>query len=289
MRKRAIVENIVQTIIYTALAVLALCCLFPFVYVFCMSIATADEIAQTSIILIPEKVTFKAYQDIWSSGTITQAYRITLFVTIVGTAFNLLFTTVTAYPLAKKMLPGRNLILLYVLFTMLFSGGMIPLYILVKELGLLNSVWSLMVPGLISVFLLVIMKGFFEQLPDGIEESARIDGAGELTLLVRIVLPLSKPIIATLGLFYAVSHWNSYFDAILYIGNPANYPLQVVLRNILIGTRAITEYSPELLEQMNAFSVQMAAVIVATLPILIVYPFVQKHFTKGVLLGSIKG
>ncbi|PYI52856.1 carbohydrate ABC transporter permease [Paenibacillus flagellatus] len=289
MKRMTAKEKGTQAVIMLLLALLAACCVFPFFYVASLSFTTAGEAIRRGIVLIPEHPVLSAYEQIFSGTLITRAYQVTLFVTVVGTVLNLLFTTATAYPLARKSLPGRNVFLLYIIFTMLFSGGMIPHFLLVKSLGLLNSVWALIIPGLLSAYNMLIMKGFFEQLPEGIEEAARIDGAGELTMIGRIVLPLSAPIIATLGLFYAVGHWNSFFDAILYINDPSKFPLQVVLRGILLGAANLSADNPESIDAVNPLSIQMAAVVVATVPILCVYPFLQKHFTKGVLLGSVKG
>ncbi|HEY0828651.1 MAG TPA: carbohydrate ABC transporter permease [Bacilli bacterium] len=283
-------ERLVYTGIYLVLISIAVVCVFPFLYALSVSFTSASEVTRRGIVLIPEHITLSAYYEILGSSLISNAYKVSLFVTVAGTFLNIFFTMITAYPLARKALPGRQVILLYIIFTMMFSGGMIPHYLLVKELGLLDSVWALIVPGLISAFNLIIMKGFFEQLPEAIDESARIDGAGEVRILMSIVLPLSMPIIATVGLFYAVGHWNSFFDAILYIQDANKYPVQLVLRNILLGATAINnENLPEVNDAVNPISIQMATVMVTTLPILFVYPFLQKHFTKGVLLGSIKG
>lgn len=290
MHKMTASEKIVHVFIYFILLALMAICLFPFLYVLGVSFTSQAEAMRRSIVIIPEHITLAAYKEILGTSLIYSAYKVTLFVTIIGTIFNLTFTMLTAYPLARKSLKGRQFFLLYIVFTMLFSGGMIPHYLLVKELGMLNSLWSLMVPGLISAFNLLIVKGFFEQLPEAIDESARIDGAGELRILWSVVLPLSTPIIATIGLFYAVGHWNSFFDAVLYIQDANKYPLQMVLRNILLGATALNnENIPDMQDAVNPISIQMAAVIVTTVPILLVYPFIQKHFAKGVLLGSVKG
>ncbi|RAU98619.1 carbohydrate ABC transporter permease [Paenibacillus sp. YN15] len=290
MHKLTPAEKIVHALIYLALLALMAICLFPFLYVLGVSFTSQAEAMRRSIVIIPEHITLAAYKEILGTKLIYSAYRVTLFVTVAGTLLNLAFTMLTAYPLARKSLKGRQFFLLYIVFTMLFSGGMIPQYLLVKELGMLNSVWSLVVPGLISAFNLLIVKGFFEQLPEAIDESARIDGAGELRILWSVVLPLSSPILATIGLFYAVGHWNSFFDAVLYIQDADKYPLQVVLRNILLGATALNnENIPDMQDAVNPISIQMAAVIVTTVPILLVYPFIQKHFAKGVLLGSVKG
>ncbi|MEK8129122.1 carbohydrate ABC transporter permease [Paenibacillus filicis] len=282
-------EKMGQAIVYGLLSLLAVLCLFPFVYVVAVSITPESEVLRKGVVLIPETVTFAAYKEVFFSRGIGQAYQITLFRTLVGTALNMLFTVLAAYPLSKKNLPGRSPFLLFIVFTMMFSGGLIPTYLLIRYLGLLNSPWVLIIPGLISAFNLVILKGFFERLPYEIEESARVDGAHELQVLGRIILPLSMPVLATVSLFYGVSHWNSYFDAIVYINDAKLMPLQVVLRNILLNVQSQSAESLSNLEHVSTMALQMAAVVVTTLPILVVYPFLQKHFTQGVLMGSIKG
>ncbi|NQX69951.1 carbohydrate ABC transporter permease [Paenibacillus alba] len=275
---------------YTLLILLAASCVLPFLYVISVSLTPISEvIKKNGLVLIPSHMTLTAYREIMQGGRLLDAYQITIFRVVVGTLLNLLFTVLTALPLSRKSLPGRSWFLLFIVFTMLFNGGIIPSYLLVKEIGLLNSEWSLIIPGLINAFYLMIVKSFFEQLPEAIDEAARIDGAGEISILVRIVLPLSLPIIATVGLFYAVWHWNSYFDALLYINNPESQPVQLFLRQILLASVAISGDAAEAADAVNPISVQMASVVVTTLPILVVYPFIQKHFTQGVLVGSIKG
>ncbi|MEK3915861.1 carbohydrate ABC transporter permease [Paenibacillus sp. FSL H7-0331] len=289
MTKLTLSEKVGRTAIYSILTVIALLTLFPFLYVVVISITPESEVIRRGLVLIPESVTFNAYKTVFGSGSgILPAYQITLFRTIVGTALNLLFTLLGAYVLSKKALPGRSGLLLFVIFTMLFSGGLIPTYIVVRSLELTNTVWALIVPGLISVFNLVVVKGFFEQLPVELEESAKVDGAGELKVLFTIILPLSLPSIATIGLFYAVGHWNSYFDAVIYLNKANLMPLQVILRNILLSSQN------QNMEQVNdatvsSLAIQMASVIVSTVPILCVYPFIQNHFAKGVMIGAVKG
>lgn len=282
-------EKIWQTVVYFILIILALLCLLPFLYVVAVSVTPESEVLRRGIVIIPESFTFIAYKEVFISHGIGQAYKITLFRTIVGTALNVLFTVLAAYPLSKKYLPGRSTFLIFIVFTMMFSGGLIPTYLLIRSLGLLDSPWVLIIPHLISAFNLVIIKGFFEQLPAEIEESARVDGASELQSLWRIILPLSLPVLATISLFYAVGHWNSYFDAIVYLNDSNLMPLQVVLRNILLNVATQSADSIANSGTVSKFAVQMAAIVVTTVPILIVYPFMQKHFTKGVLMGSIKG
>ncbi|WP_141500219.1 carbohydrate ABC transporter permease [Paenibacillus luteus] len=289
MVKLTIGEKAWQSTVYFILIVLSLLCLLPFLYVVAVSLTPESEVLRRGIVIIPESFTFAAYKEVFVSNGIGQAYKITLFRTIVGTALNVFFTVIAAYPLSKKYLPGRSTFLLFIVFTMMFSGGLIPTYLLIRSLGMLNSPWVLIVPHLISAFNLVIIKGFFEQLPAEIEESARVDGASELQSLWKIILPLSMPVLATISLFYAVGHWNSYFDAIVYINDANLMPLQVVLRNILLNIANQSAESMANTGTVSQFAVQMAAVVVTTVPILIVYPFMQKHFTKGMLMGSIKG
>ncbi|MEC0090036.1 carbohydrate ABC transporter permease [Paenibacillus macquariensis] len=282
-------EKVWQAVVYFILILLSLLCLLPFLYVVAVSVTPESEVLRRGIVIIPETVTFLAYKEVFISHGIGQAYKITLFRTIVGTVLNVFFTVIAAYPLSKKYLPGRSSFLLFIVFTMMFGGGLIPTYLLIRSLGLLDSPWVLIIPQLISAFNLVIIKGFFEQLPAEIEESARVDGASELQSLWRIILPLSLPVLSTVSLFYAVGHWNSYFDAIVYINDSNLMPLQVILRNILLNVATQSADSLANSGAVSTFAVQMAAVVVTTVPILIVYPFMQKHFTKGVLLGSVKG
>ncbi|MEK4237127.1 carbohydrate ABC transporter permease [Paenibacillus sp. FSL H7-0714] len=278
-----------QTIIAVILFVFVLLCVLPVFYVIAVSLTPVTETLKRGVILIPYSITFDAYREILSGNGLGSAYQVTIIRTVLGTALNLFFTVITAYPLSRSKLPGRSGFLLYIVFTMLFSGGLIPTYLLIRELHLINTIWVLIVPGLISAFNLVIIKGFFEQLPTELDESAKVDGASEWIILWKIILPLSLPVMATIGLFYAVGHWNAYFDAVIYINDTNLMPLQVVLRNILLNVQLENTDPLNTSTVVSMIAQQMAAVVVATLPILIIYPFVQKHFTKGVLLGSIKG
>ncbi|MGO4499922.1 carbohydrate ABC transporter permease [Paenibacillus sp. 2RAB27] len=290
MRHMTTGDRLAQGVNYLLLSLLAASCVLPFLYVISVSLTPISEfIKKDGLVIIPTHTTLTAYREIMQGGRLLDAYQVTLFRVIVGTLLNLVFTVITALPLSRKALPGRSPILLFIVFTMLFNGGIIPGYLLVKNVGLLDSEWSLIIPGLINAFYLMIVKSFFEQLPEAIDEAARIDGAGEIAILVRIVIPLSVPIIATIGLFYAVWHWNSYFDALLYINSPENQPVQLFLRQILLASVAISGDAAEAANSVNPISVQMASVAITTLPILVVYPFIQKHFTRGVLLGSVKG
>ncbi|RAU95729.1 carbohydrate ABC transporter permease [Paenibacillus sp. YN15] len=273
--------------VYTLLCIVALSVVFPLLYVVAVSLTPYSEVLKNGgFAIIPRSVNFEAYGAFLRDHKIPRAYEVTVFLTVVGTAVNLLLTSLMAYPLSKKNLPFRSLLLLLILFTMLFGGGMIPTYLVVKGTGLLNSVWAMIIPGSVATFYLLIMKTFFENLPESLDEAAKIDGASEIRILWQIVLPLSMPIMATVGLFYAVGHWNEFFNAIIYVSDSSLHPLQVTLRGILKQTEL-----PELdVEQvLPTQSLQMAAVILSTLPILIVYPFIQKYFTQGAMLGSVKG
>lgn len=266
----------------------------PLLSVVSSSLVSAKELASRSYIIIPDKIDLTAYKALLGkTGVFFDAFKITLFRVVAGTAINLVFTYLTAYAMSKKELPGRNFITIFFFFTMLFNGGMIPTYIVVKEVGLLNSIWVYILPGLISVWYTLLMRNFIMNIPDGLIESAEIDGASDLLIIFRIILPLSLPALAAIGLFYAVDHWNSWFDAYLYVTDTKKQPVQLLLRNILAqseirfstltGSVSGTEVAPP------ARSVRNAAVIITTLPILFVYPFIQKYFIKGIMIGAIKG
>ncbi|MFM9281570.1 carbohydrate ABC transporter permease [Paenibacillus jiagnxiensis] len=277
---------------YLLLGLLGIATVLPFIYIIGSSFATEAELTARGFFLIPHDFSLGAYEYIFSSSSIFRSIGVTVYVTVVGTLVNLLFTMTMAYPLSRTDLGGRNLIMNLVIFSMLFSGGMIPTYLVIKELGLLDTYWSLILPGAISAFNLIVIKNFFQELPPGLEEAARIDGCNDIGVLWRIVLPLSKPVIATFALFYAVGHWNNFFQALLYISDSTKWPLQVLLRQIVLLSQGtvgdIGALDPNFVQPPEQ-SIKMAVIVVGTVPILIVYPFLQKYFAKGVLLGSVKG
>jgi len=293
IRYKTRADRAVDALIYAVLAVFGLLTLFPLYYVVVMSLTPYSEVIRNGgFVVLPSTLTLDAYETILSSRVIPRALRVTVTVTLAGTFLNLLVTMLLAYPLSKKYLPGRNPVLLALVFTMLFSGGLIPLYLVVRATGLINTLWALIIPGLVSTFNLLIMKTYFENLPAEVEESAKVDGCGDLQTLVRIVLPLSAPIMATLGLFYGVNHWNAYFQGIMYLNDRALYPLQVVLRNMIQTPNVSQELmvtNPTMIQQLPPETVKMAAVVVAMAPVMAVYPFLQRYFIKGMLLGAIKG
>ncbi|GIP34146.1 carbohydrate ABC transporter permease [Paenibacillus sp. J2TS4] len=286
-------DRLIDALFYTLLTLIGLATLFPMYYVVIMSITPLKEtIRNGGFVLFPSEVTFSAYRAIFESPRLPQSLKITTLITVVGTFLNLVFTLLLAYPLSRKQMPGRKLCLFLIVFTMVFSGGLIPNYLVVKEFGLLDSIWALIVPSLIVTFNLLIAKTFFENMSIEIQEAAKIDGCNDLQTLFWVVLPLSKAIIATIGLFYAVSHWNEFFAGIMFITNEKLYPLQVILRDMLQQPNMSVEMMSQvqgLEAELPPFSIRMAMVVATTLPILFVYPFVQKYFTKGVMLGAIKG
>lgn len=280
-------DKVFNTVVYVLLALVAVISIFPLLYVISVSLTPYSEVVKNGgFIVIPRKISFEAYNRIFADPALGRSMLVTLFVTGVGTIVNLVLTTMAAYPLSRKNLRGRTFFLLFIIITMLFNGGLIPTYLIVRSLGLLNTVWSLIVPGAIATFNVLIMKSFFENLPDELFESARIDGAQEFRVLWQIAIPLSIPSIMTVGLFYMVGHWNSFFSAVLYITDTKLHPLQVIIRNMLLLTQS-NELQAEV--TVPTAAMQMAAVISGSLPIIAVYPFIQKHFTKGMLLGAIKG
>ncbi|MHA7965143.1 carbohydrate ABC transporter permease [Paenibacillus sp. CAU 1782] len=277
---------------YLLLGILSLVTVLPFIYIIAGSFATEVELMEREFFIFPRDPSIAAFQYIFSTDTVARSLINSVVITITGTLANLAFTFTMAYSLSRKDLLGRNIIMNLVIFSMLFSGGMIPGYLVVKQLGLLDSYAAVILPGAISAFNLIIIKNFFQQLPPGLEESARIDGCTDLGVLWRIALPLSKPIIATFGLFYAVGHWNNFFSALLFLNDHSKWPLQVILREIVMLSQMaagdMSAMDANFIEPPDQ-SVKMAVIVVGTLPILLVYPFLQKHFAKGVLLGSIKG
>jgi len=269
---------------YMFLSIVAIATILPFVYVIISSFSNTTA-------LIPTEFSLDAYRYIFSTETFARSMGVSVYITVLGTFVNLLFTSLMAYSLAHKQLAGRRVLLLMIVFTMLFSGGMIPTYFVVKGTGLIDSYWALIIPNAISAFYLIILKNFFQNIPEELKEAAKIDGCHEIGILLRIVLPLSLPAMAAFGLFYSVGLWNQYFNAVLYINDPLKWPVQVLLRQVVILAQGSIGDSSEIADDAVVFSqgIKMAVIVISTVPILLVYPFLQKHFAKGVLLGSVKG
>ena len=279
---------------YTMLGIFSLAALYPLWYVIVSSFSSSRAITAGEVSLWPVEFNTRAYLRLFDDGQLFVSMGNTIVVTLVGTLLNMVLTTLAAYPLSRKRLKGRNYLLMFIIFTMLFTSGVIPNFILVKSLGLMNSYWSLWLPALISTYNMFVMKSFMEGLPEEIEESAAIDGAGDWRILVQIILPLCKPIMAALSLFYAVSWWNSYFNVLLYITKSTLQTLTLKLYQMIL------QVNQSLLNQgtgsegvdqvmLTPEGIKAAAIVIAVTPILIVYPILQKHFVKGVLIGSVKG
>lgn len=272
------------------LTIISLVMLFPFYYVFIVSFTTEEQYMRGDLILYPEQWTLSSYKYLLATDTFINAIGVSTFLAVIGTALSLIITSSFAYALSRRRLMGRKIIMLALVITLLFSPGMIPHYLLVRDLGLINSIWALILPVLTSGWYVLLMKSFFDSIPVSLEESATIDGCNDISVWFRIILPLSLPSLAAFGLFYAVSYWNTFFSAVLYINDFQKWPLQLLLQNMLIDSNTSLGVSMEVASenQMPPETLKMAAVIIATVPILLVYPFLQKHFAKGVMLGSVK-
>lgn len=279
------------------LMALAFICVYPMLQILATSFSSSRAIVSGEVFLWPVDFNTDAYQSLIRDGQIFRAFWNTVVVTGVGVTLNMIATIMAAYPLSKNRLRGRNFFIWFVLFTMLFNGGIIPTYIVVRNLGLINSYWSIWFLGLVSTFNLFVMKTFFQGLPQSLEDSAMIDGANDIVILMRIVLPLSVPVIATLILFYAVGHWNSYMNVLIYIPSPDRQTLMVVLRRMintvqeqmLIGQADGTEGLAFLQQTLTPEAIRAGAIVIATVPIMSIYPFLQRYFVKGALIGSVKG
>ncbi|GGD51870.1 carbohydrate ABC transporter permease [Paenibacillus nasutitermitis] len=292
--RRSVGDIIFSSFNYSFLTLLTIIFILPFIIIVSTSmVGEAELLRRGNLILYPHQLDFSAYKTLLNGDSILyNAYGITLMRVTIGTALNLFFTSMMAYGLSRKAMPGRNFFITIVFITMLFSGGLVPNYLLLKYLHLTDTFLVMIVPSLISAWYLIIMKGFFAQIPESLEESATIDGASPLKILTTIIIPLSLPTMATIGLFYAVAHWNAWFDATIYINNPKLMPVQVLMRRIVL-----TMTTQDLAGEINNVSdtkptsqaLRGAMIVITTLPIICVYPFLQKHFVKGVLTGSIKG
>ena len=287
-------DQTVQVLIYIFIGAFAIACVVPFIYVFAGSFATEKELTERPFFLIPHEFSLNAYRYVTKTGDVFFGLKNSLIVTAVGVIINMFFTTTFAYPLSRPYLRGRNGFINIVIITMLFGGGMIPAYLLVSSLNLLDTYWALWLPGAISAFNFIIVKNYFQGLPMELEEAAKIDGCNDFAILRRIILPLSKPILAVLCLYYAVGHWNDYFNAMIYVNNKNYQTLQVFLREILllnqnIDLNTVEDPAVVALKLQMAQVMKYSLIVVSSIPLLIAYPFVQKFFVKGVMIGSVKG
>ncbi|MFD0675610.1 MULTISPECIES: carbohydrate ABC transporter permease [unclassified Paenibacillus] len=265
--------------------------LYPLYYMGIVSISAGDAVNRGEVYFLPKGLNLQAYDVIMADASILRAYANTLFYTTAGVVINLIMTALCAYPLSRGYLFGRAVLSLFVIFTMFFDSGLIPRYMVIHSLGMVNTVWAILIPTAINVFNMILMRTFFENIPDSLHESATVDGAGEFRILLQVVLPLSMPVMATMFLFYAVAHWNSFFPALIYLNEKNLYPLQIILRNIVIAGDMASQTASTGAEELAVMSlnIKYATVYVAILPVLFLYPFVQKYFVQGAMLGSVKG
>lgn len=292
-------DRIFDIVIYTILVLVVVICLYPLYFTVIASLSDAYEVVRGNVVLWPKGFNLDSYYAIIKYKALWTGYRNTIFYTIAGTLYNLFLLLPASYAMANRRLKGRGVIMGLFVFTMYFSGGMIPAYLIIKDLGLINTPWVLIIPGAFSVYNMIVTRTFFSSnFPEVLAEAAKIDGAGEFRIFFQIALPLSGAIIAVMALFNAMGHWNSYFSALLYINDSRYYPLQLVLRQILIqntqvnvnvSTMSEAEMMYQLKKAYMAETMKYSVIFIANLPMLVAYPFVQKYFVRGVLIGSIKG
>jgi putative aldouronate transport system permease protein len=288
MNKKRKIDKI-DIIVFIVLTMWVLSILIPFVNVLAVSFSTQKEYLETPLLLWPKKPTLENYAALFRNGRILIGYRTTLQLIGISLPVNLFLTICAAYGLSRKGYPGRKLIMKFVVFTMLFSGGIIPLYLTVRSYGLIGSLWSVALSTGLNTFYMIIMLNFFSSLPDSLIESAKLDGAGEYTIMFRIILPLSKAVLATVTLYYLVDRWNEWYHAMIMIRDTAKTPLQLILRSIILDSQLLDEVVTESVD-IFSFSdgLKMGSIVVVMLPVMCVFPFLQKHFVKGVLIGAIK-
>ena len=288
-------DRTLDIVLYAILGAITVSVLYPLIYVTSASFSNPVDVLNGNMKLLPIDLTLEGYRRVFRNSAILIGYKNTILYTVVGTIVNVAVTVATAYPLSRKDFVGRNLFTILFTFTMFFSGGLIPTYLVIRSLGLINNFWVMILPGTISVFNVIIARTFFKSaIPAELQEAAMIDGCSNIGILVRIVIPLSKPILAVLALFYAVAHWNAFFNALIYLNDRERFPLQLILREILlqnqmINTMTQTGDSDTMEMELWSESIKYSIMIVASLPVLVIYPFFQRFFVKGLMIGAIKG
>ena len=292
-KRRSVSDIIFLTINYVLLIVCCIIVLYPIYYMFIISISDGYAVLRGEVKLLPVGINFSSYKAVLESPDIPRSYLNTVIYTVVGTFINVAMTAMCAYPLSRKKFYGRNVFAFMIMLTMFFDAGMIANFMVVDQLHLTNKIWAIVLPGAINAWYMVIMRTFFQQIPEEIYESAHLDGAGDFVIFGKIVLPLSVPTIMTMVLFYAVGHWNSWFNALIYLDDKAKYPVQLIMRNIVLSgeTSALSSSAAAMSQDAGiiATNVKYAVVFVTMLPILLVYPFIQKYFVKGIMVGALKG
>ncbi|CAN7391616.1 carbohydrate ABC transporter permease [Paenibacillus sp. LjRoot153] len=292
LKKRKSDEKIFDAVVNAVALLIVVVVLYPLIFIVSASFSDPLLVLNGEVVLLPKQITLEAYRNVFHNEQIWNGYGNTILYTAVGTIINLIMTTLAAYPLSRPDLPGRGIFMVFITLTMFFSGGLIPSYLLVKNLGMVDTMWALVIPGAIATYNLIVMRTYFQSnIPWEIQEAAHMDGCSNWKLLTHVILPLSKPIMAVMVLFYAVGHWNSFFNALIYIRSKDLYPLQLVLREVLMVSQADVVDSSVGLESkiLLAESIKYVVIIISSLPVLLMYPFVQKHFVKGVMIGSLKG
>jgi len=286
-------SRVADFLIYFALILFGLVSVIPILHVLSVSMSSPNAVASSGLMLYPKEFTLDSYTFVFRGGSIQRAFMVTTFITVVGTAISLFCTTTAAYALSREDLPGANVLMIFVIIPMVFSAGIIPGYMLIQDLGLINSVWAMILPAAVNSFYLILMRNFFENIPKSLVESARLDGASEFTILLRIMLPLALPAMMTIGLFYAIAYWNEFFRGIFYITDPQNWPLQVLVRNVVVqadlNELGLTNRDLYGSQTINQLTVRAATIVVTMAPFALVYPFLQRFFIKGIVLGAEKG
>lgn len=291
MKKQGIGEHVFEWSNGLVMLLLGFATLYPFLYVLTLSLSEPAAISKPGLHLFPESLNFSAYLKVLANDQLYVAYYNTIVRTALGIACTVLFTALTAYPLSRSAFPLRGTFMKLLVFSMMFNGGLIPMYLWVKQLGMLDSVWSLVLPGAVSAFNLIVMRNFFLAIPGEVIESARIDGASELYTFRKIILPLSMPVLAVITLWAAVSHWNAWFDAMIYMSSPDKEVLQLFLRHSVIDTDTNLGQEYQIVDslQITPENLKSAIIMIVSFPILLAYPFLQRFFVKGIMLGSVKG
>lgn len=284
-------EKIFRVFNYIFLGIISLIALYPFLYVLSASISSPASIVKGDVILFPKDIRFDSYKQLFADKTIWIAYGNTIFYTFVGTAVSMILTICGAYALSKKKLRGKKLFMLFITITMWFDAGMIPTYLNIKELGLLDSRFGVIIAFAVTAFNVILLKNFFESVPYELEESAFIDGASDLTIMTRIYLPLSKAALATVGLFYAISRWNGYFWAMIILRDVNKVPLQVLLKKLIVENSISSDFTTaiDLAARTSVETITYGTIVISVIPIVLVYPFIQKYFVKGMMVGAVKG
>lgn len=286
-------DSIFDIINIALLSIVLIVVLYPLIFVVSASFSDTMQVMQGKVWLFPKGINLEAYKAVFRDRNILIGYRNTIMYTVIGTAVNIILTIAAAYPLSRKDFAGRNAITIFFAFTMFFSGGLIPNYLLIKKIGLYNNFWVMVLPGAVGVWNMTIMRTFFQNtIPYELQEAAVIDGCTNIGILTKVILPLSTPIIAVMVIFYGVGHWNAFFSALIYLKDRSKFPLQLVLREILIQNNMsdMMESGDSIVQQqMLAEGIKYAVIIVSSIPVLMLYPFLQRYFVKGVMVGAIKG